>query len=259
MDINTIDIITITAASVIAVFFVAFYIRGRKQTERLKYEFVTIIAHKFRTPLTHIKWLIEDMVKDETEPYKRQNLADIASSNEALIKLTGTLMEVTDSGSADSIYNMERIDACMFAQAATDAEKQAFHEKNIFLGINCSANGAMIKADRTRLAFVLEVLLSNARAYTPPGRNVSVNISANRRHVLIAVKDDGIGMSDADMKRIFGKFFRSEKARSMDTEGFGIGLYLARSIVLRHGGKLIPYSAGPGQGSTFSVVLKRVR
>jgi signal transduction histidine kinase len=228
--------------------------------EKLKYEFITIIAHKFRTPLTHVKWSSDELVKNEQDPYKKQSLIDIQQSNEKLIKLTGTLIELTDKDSTTaSSYSIERVSLCSFVRTVCDAYKDAFHEKNIFFSVQCPANDIFVKIDVARMEFVLQTLLENALTYTPTGKNVEVNVTRSHRKAHVAVTDHGIGIDNSDMNNIFGKFYRAQNARAVDTEGFGVGLYLAQAVTKRHRGKIEAYSAGIGSGATFTLTLKAVR
>lgn len=235
-------------------------IRKAGENEDLKYEFITIIAHKFRTPLTQIKWSTENLLTDETNPYRKQSLLDISSSNENLIKLTGTLVELTDSAnSASGSYKFERTNLCELVKNSVDQAKTVFHEKNIFLSVTCSEPLIFASIDRPRIEFVLQTILDNACTYTPPGRNVSVSIISDGNSATIAVTDSGIGIDPKDMGRLFSKFYRSKEAKATDTEGMGIGLYLALSIVKRHHGRVDAISDGIGLGSTFSVTLPVVK
>jgi two-component system phosphate regulon sensor histidine kinase PhoR len=238
--------------------FVVLYalIRKIRESEDLKYEFITIIAHKFRTPLTQIKWLTEGLMDKVAEPYAKQSLQEIESANDNLIKLTSTLIELTDAvNNAKSSYHFETINACELVHGIVDQMKSMFHEKNIFLSVTCSVPVVLVRADRARMEFVMNTLLENACTYTPPGRDVSVNISTDNKHVTISVTDNGIGIESKNMTRLFTKFYRSKEARAAYTEGMGVGLYLALSIVKRHHGKVDVVSDGLNKGSTFSVIL----
>ncbi len=230
--------------------------RKLKENESLKYEFVTIIAHKFRTPLTQIKWTTEGLISTEADPYKKEQLDQLRLSNENLIKLTGTLVELTDAaGQAESAYNMETINFCEMAKQAMEASKTAFHEKNLFMSLNCASPEILVKGDKPRLDFVVGTIMENACSYSPPGRNISVDIQMDKKRAYLSVTDNGIGIDAKDLPHMFTKFFRTKEAQAMDTEGLGVGLYLAKSIVKRHKGTLQADSAGLGQGSTFSLVL----
>jgi signal transduction histidine kinase len=262
MDPVRIAVIVSVFIGIIAVLWLAIMLLLRKlrESENLKYEFITIIAHKFRTPLTQVKWSLEGLTKNETDPYKKQAMSDIGMANANLINLTNTLVELTDAaGAAKSSYKFERLDLCELVKSALDASKKQFHEKNLFMSMNCTIPEVFVKADRARLEYVISTLLENACSYTSPGRNISVSIGADKKKAAVSVADDGIGIDRLDMLRIFTKFFRSKAARTMDTEGMGVGLYLARGVMKRLGGSINAFSDGAGRGSTFSVVLKRVR
>jgi signal transduction histidine kinase len=231
-----------------------------RENESMKYEFITIIAHKFRTPLTQIKWTTEGLITDEQDPYKKQQLADVHESNENLIKLTGTLVELTDAaGKGQSSYNFERLNLCELAHDAMESSKKAFHEKNLFMSLSCSADEIPVKADKPRIDFVIGTLMENACSYSPPGRNIGVDISVYKKKAVLSVTDNGIGIDGHDLPKMFTKFFRTREAQSMDTEGLGVGLYLARTIVKRHDGSIEAYSEGLGRGSTFSLILPLVK
>lgn len=234
-------------------------IRVRLRNERLKYEFITIIAHKFRTPLTHVKWSAGELISNEQDAYRRQSLMDIQQSNENLIKLTNTLIELTDTDSkAVSTYTFEKLELCELVRRVSSGMKDMFHEKNIFFSVICSPQPIYVKIDKERMSFVIQAMLENALLYTSSGKNVDVRISASHRHATVTVEDHGIGIDPADMPQIFTKFFRTKQAKAMDTEGFGVGLYLARAITARHKGALTATSEGLGKGSTFTLTLKRV-
>jgi two-component system, OmpR family, phosphate regulon sensor histidine kinase PhoR len=229
------------------------------ENENLKYEFITIIAHKFRTPLTQIKWLAEGMVADEQDGYKKEGLQNMQHSTQQLIDLTGTLIELTDSDNASrNSYSFERINMCDLVRGVADTFKNTFHEKNLFLGVQCSTPTIFANIDKPRMEFVLQTLLQNSATYSPPGRNVDVNISTDKHKVVITFADHGIGIDPKDISKIFTKFFRTENAKATDTEGFGVGLYLAQAIVRRHKGKILVFSEGIDRGTTFQIVVPMV-
>jgi two-component system phosphate regulon sensor histidine kinase PhoR len=242
------------------VLIVRYLVKKFDKNEALKYEFITIIAHKFRTPLTHVKWSTDELVKNEPDPYKKRSLQDIQQSNEKLIKLTGTLIELTDSdNTATSSYNFERTSLCSFVRTIGDSCKDAFHEKNIFFSVQCPPDDIFVKIDPQRMEFVLQTLLENALIYTPTGKNVAVIVQRISHKSFVSVTDQGIGIDKKDMSNIFTKFFRADNARATDTEGFGVGLYLAQAITRRHKGRIDVDSAGIGAGSTFTVTLRVVK
>jgi signal transduction histidine kinase len=98
-------------------------------------------------------------------------------------------------------------------------------------------------------------MVDNAIGYTPLGGIVKISLRRTGRNTVCSITDTGIGMSKEDLPLIFSKFYRGKEARSTDTEGLGIGLYIAREIVNRHKGKMWAESDGANKGSTFSFSL----
>lgn len=260
---GSIDIPSAILAFSIAILVVVIFVvllRTLTRNEKLKYEFITIVAHKFRTPLTHVKWASDELAKNELDSYKKQALNDIQKSNEKLIKLTNTLLELTDTdSSASSIYAFDRVSICDFVRDVGNGFKDMFHEKNIFFSIQCQPEPLFVKIDKQRIEFVIQTLLENAFTYSSPGQTVGVQVTRNGGYADIAIIDHGIGIESRDIPHIFTKFFRTKSAQSMDTEGFGVGLYLAKSIVDRHKGNLAAYSDGTGKGSVFTLSLRIIR
>jgi signal transduction histidine kinase len=245
----------VTAATAIVLKFT----KVSGSNEKLKYEFITIIAHKYRTPLTYIKWSTGELMSSEQDSYKKELLTNMQESNEKLIQLTGSLVELTDSKSTSgSTYNLERMSLSDFAHNIGKQYKDAFHKKNLFFSVQRPSEDIMVKIDRSRMEFVVQTLLENAIAYTPTGKNVEMSVNATKHKAMITVADGGIGIDPVDMPHITTKFFRAANARTADTEGFGVALYLAKMITLRHKGKLIIESEGLNKGTRCTVVLKRV-
>ncbi|HEY2847273.1 MAG TPA: HAMP domain-containing sensor histidine kinase, partial [Pyrinomonadaceae bacterium] len=114
-----------------------------------------------------------------------------------------------------------------------------------------------ISADREELRTVFSNLIDNAIKYSPDGPRLSIRVAERMRWTDIVVKDNGIGLSRADLKRIFKRFYRSHDKAAASAKGTGLGLPIVRAIVERHGGKVTADSAGSGKGSTFLVRLPR--
>lgn len=242
--------------SVIGVGIGVFFWNKLRESELLKYEFITIIAHKFRTPLTQAKWTLESMISEESNSDKKALLSSLHTSSDKLIDLTGALVELTDiDHGGDGQYTFEMVEVCSLVQTATVTFRPAFDAKHILFTSTCNIGQIWANIDRKRMQFVLQTLLENAAAYTPEGGKVTVGVASTKSRVCIGVTDSGIGVAQDDIPRVFSKFYRSIGAKKVDTEGFGVGLYLAQSIAHRHGGRIEIVSEGENKGSTFTVVL----
>ena len=255
-----------TASLILIIFIVVLILGGLirmiskklRENDTLKYEFITIIAHKFRTPLTHIKWIAEERISTIQDASERENMIDLENSTDHLIKLTGTLIELTETDTeSKALYKFENASLSELAKEITSTAKDMFHEKNIGFFVQMPTEDIMVKMDKPRMEFVMQTLLDNAFIYTPTGRRVDVAVGVSGRKAIFAVSDNGIGIDPSDSPHIFDKFFRAPNAKSMDTEGFGIGLFMANSIVKRHGGKIEVFSAGKDRGAMFKVILPR--
>jgi len=231
-----------------------------RENEVLKYEFLTIIGHKFLTPLTQVKWLLEMSIKDEQDSFKRENLKTLEKSNQELIGLTGTLIKLTTTDEKVNLsYKFEKTNLCDFVRAVGEGEKKAFQEKNISFAIQCAEGDIGVAIDHNAMSFVLQVVMQNACVYTSPGKQVTVSVYTEKGRAMVAVVDNGIGIDPSDLGRIFVKFYRGHNAQEVDSEGFGVDLYMARSIMHRHKGTIEGFSAGLKQGATFIIKLPLVK
>jgi signal transduction histidine kinase len=113
-----------------------------------------------------------------------------------------------------------------------------------------------VAGDRPSLDRLLNILLDNAVKYTPPKGKIEIKLDQNKQGATLAVRDTGIGISDADQPRIFERFYRADKARSREMGGAGLGLAIAHWIVGQHGGS-ISVKSSPGHGSVFVVTFPR--
>ncbi|MBU6310582.1 hypothetical protein KGO06_01455 [Patescibacteria group bacterium] len=227
-----------------------------RDTERLKYEFITIATHKLRTPLTRIRWEVPGLLeRAKGDPELVAGLQRIDASNSRLIELTNILMDASRIDEDSYAYAKEPVDLHVLIHASLARFDSALKEKNISVVTRLDPDAGKPVGDSTRLASVVDILIENAIAYNRNGGSVHVSLSAERRGVRLAVRDSGIGIPKADLARIFSSFYRTDAAKRADTEGVGIGLSIAKHIVAMHGGKMGAESPGEGKGSTFWVAL----
>ena len=149
----------------------------------------------------------------------------------------------------DFVSVSELVDQAVAAALPTAADRQ--------IGITVHASDvAHVIGDRQRLAQVFDNLLTNALKFTPPNGSVAVSMFARDTTVLIEVSDTGLGISPADQKKLFTRFFRTEAAMRKAIKGTGLGLSIVKAIVEGHGGEISVESA-EGKGATFRIVLPR--
>jgi signal transduction histidine kinase len=219
----------------------------------LKYEFITIVTHKFRTPLTRIKWSLELLKGKQADEHAELAVTDIKLAEEALVELTDTLVDLTRTAQSGYVYAFERVDVTEKVRNTINTLATRFADKHIKVNISCPFDKVMVLADNRRILFALNILIENALAYTSDRGQISVSVGKGTHTGFIAIKDNGIGISKEDISKVLTRFWRSGNAKKMDTEGMGIGLYMANQILLRHKGSLSIVSEGEGKGSTFTM------
>lgn len=222
------------------------------ENEKVKYEFVTVATHKLRTPLTQISWSIQSLMNEQLSPNVRDLIGHIQHANSRLIELTNILFETTEE--AESLHRYSRAkEAFGLLQATRAAFKklQPIIEKKRLVASVDADNEVYVFADPRRITSVIEVLLENAVNYTPEGGRVRVVVYVKGGHAVYSVRDSGIGVAPKEHKLIFSRFYRTEAARRVDTEGIGLGLAMAKKIIEDYRGKIGVESPGENKGSTF--------
>ena len=238
-------------AGTIAFFVGRFYWRKLKETDDLKYEFVTVAAHKLRTPLTRIKWGISILNDIELPLEDRKTINAMNIANDQLIQISDVILDAAETSGQSYQYDYKSED---FVEVVKEAIKDASANavaKNINLAPDIPYLIPPVLIDKKRIISVLEVFLENAISYTPEGGSITISVYNKEGFNYCAVTDTGMGITKAEQHHIFGRFYRGERALLADTEGIGIGLYMSHNIVKRHNGKIGVYSDGIDKGSTF--------
>lgn len=239
----------------IFVAFISFFI-GRFiwikfiENDRIKYEFITIATHKLRTPLTQISWGLRELIEKASEQETRERALRVQQSTNRLIELTNIIFETTQENSEQYNYSKEKVGLVAISRDVFAKLSQIIADKRLDISIHVD-NEVYAMADARRLHSVIEVFIENAVNYTPEGGFVQVIAYEKGDSVVYSVRDSGIGVSNAERKNIFSRFYRTDAAKRVDTEGVGLGLAMAKNIIERHHGKMGVESAGEGKGATF--------
>ena len=224
------------------------------QVEILKYEFLNNISHKFRTPLTRIRWLTEDL-RDSDDKDEKKKIADqIQFANMKLFELTDTVINTSKDNDL-FLYHFTVITVGELLRDIHKAQMDEISQKKIDFEIQIPNPNLHIWADKNRLQFALQIIIENAVRYTPEGGWISFSVTEEEREVILICKDNGIGIAEGDIPHVFSKFYRSTEARKLDTEGMGLGLYMASNILEKHKGRITVESEGEHRGSIFKIIL----
>jgi signal transduction histidine kinase len=223
---------------------------------QLQSDFVAAVSHEFRTPLTTLRQLSEMLVRGRvsSEERRQQFYETLLHESERLQRLIEALLNFGAMESGKLQYRFEPVHPERFLQEViSDFEHEV---SGLGYHVELHEDGVLptIRADRESLARVFWNLLDNAVKYSPENRTVWVDMSNGGNRVIVRVRDQGLGIPAAEQKEIFRKFVRGAASKNASIRGTGIGLAVARQIVVAHGGDILVESE-PGQGSVFTVLL----
>jgi PAS domain S-box-containing protein len=223
-------------------------------------DFITIVAHQLRTPMSGLAWILEILSNKETGSLNAEQEKLLADAQKALQESLKTVEDLLNAAQIEEgrfgfqfiVADIEKIIEEILIKfepvAQKDNIKLIFHRPEFGL--------KPFVMDPLRIKLVLEVLVDNAIKYNVQNGEVRIRIEPmeDRPFILVSVEDTGIGISSEDLQRLFTKFFRSQASLKGQTSGIGLGLYLAKNIIERHGGKIWAKSALK-RGSLFTFSL----
>jgi signal transduction histidine kinase len=229
------------------------------ELDKAKSDFVSVAAHQLRTPLTGIKWAFTTLLDTDTGPLT-DDQKDIVekglSSISNTIDLVNDLLNVAHVEEGKTEFTLKRQSIIPIAQKAVADKVFIIEEKKISLTskIPPEAGFPEVNIDGDKIGLVLANMLDNAVKYTPTGGLIDFNLSQDQGAIKIAIQDSGIGIPKSQRDRLFTKFFRADNAIGVQTDGTGLGLYMVKKIIDRHGGKIVVDST-EGKGTTFIITI----
>ena len=225
-----------------------------EKTETMRRELIADVTHELRTPLTAVKGYLEGMT-DGILPADPETYQQIHSEINRMQRLVNDLQELSrvEAGASDLVFTP--VSPASLIERIQNTLGRQFEEKNIQLEINVQPNLPDILVDKDRIIQVLTNLAGNALQYTPSGGKVTLLVRRESSDVLFSVIDSGIGISADQIPLIFNRFYRTDKSRTRTSGGSGIGLTIAKALVIAHRGKIWAESQGEGKGSTFSFLI----
>lgn len=210
------------------------------------------VAHDLRTPLTRAKAVVETALQSNlSQQGLREALMDIAEENERIRTTLTTLMDISEAETGTMHLEMERLDLTEVIQESAEVYEYLAQELDVTIE-TAAEPGLFAMADRGRVRQVLANLLDNALKYSRPGGRVRVVGRLANAQVWVTVSDEGVGIPEQDMPRIFERLYRGDKSRTH--KGFGLGLSLVRAVLKAHGGEIrVESEVGRGSAFTFSL------
>jgi PAS domain S-box-containing protein len=226
-----------------------------KMIDKLKSEFISIAAHQLRTPLSAIKWVIKMILDGDAgslNSEQSQLLKKGYESNERIIQLVNDMLNVSriEEGRFGYLFKKDNI-STVFDNAISNLSLK-INSKSINFTYDKPKSEIMLKMDFQKMVLAIQNLLDNSIKYTPDKGKINISIEKTADDVEIRIKDNGIGIPKDDQEKLFTKFFRAANVLRTQSEGSGLGLFMVRNIIKKHGGE-IKFESREGIGTEFII------
>jgi two-component system sensor histidine kinase SenX3 len=232
-----------------------------RRLEAVRRDFVANVSHELKTPVGALALLAEAVADAAGEPAEVRRFAQrMQKEGVRLGRLVTELIELSRLQGADPLPDPRVVSVERVVAEALDRTRLAADQAGISV-VSGGERGLAVRGNETQLVTALVNLVDNAIAYSPPGTRVAVGMrrragaaAEGGDSVEVSVSDQGIGIAEADLERVFERFYRADPARSRATGGTGLGLAIVKHIATNHGGSVSVWSV-EGSGSTFTVRL----
>lgn len=221
-----------------------------KVANERKNEFIALVSHELKTPLTSISGFLQVIGRKTKETITQKFVNKSLEQVRKLNKLINELLDISRIEAGKLLFSKEQFDFCELVADAVESVRYTFPSHTFHF--DGTTVPVPVMADRQRLEQVLFNLFSNAVKYSPLSSTVHVRLQKESAWVRLAVKDEGRGLTEAQQQKLFTRFYRAEGVERI--QGLGLGLFLCKEIVERHGGQ-IGVKSDVGKGSEFYVTI----
>ena len=256
------EVVVFIVLSIATILFIISYIITRSferlaEASRMKSEFINIVSHQLRSPLTNIKWTFEiltsknlEMPTGKVEEY----MTNVKDNIARMVELIDDLLIVSRIEQGRIPMRKKEIRLESLIEELVSRYKVFAEASHIELNFYPQKNLPEIFVDPSLIKLVIENLIDNAIRYTRGGGKVKIKLEVKAKNILFSIQDSGVGIPQKEQKYIFQKFFRAENALKERTKGSGLGLYVCKSIIDKAGGR-IWFKSEEERGTTFYFTL----
>jgi len=233
-------------------------ITREKEVDQIKSELISIVSHQLRTPLSAVKWSIKMLLDGDIGKMtgeQKNILAKGYRANERMIHLVNDLLNISRIEEGRFQYKFVSASLEDLIARTINEFSYSLEEKNTTLIFQKPPKPLpKIKMDPSKIHVVLQNIINNATIYTPSGGRIKISLKAKKSQLIVSIEDTGMGIPKRQQSRLFTKFFRADNAIRMQTEGSGLGLFIAKNIIEKHQGQIWAESK-KNKGSTFHFSL----
>jgi PAS domain S-box-containing protein len=243
------------SGNVVGAVSVARDVTGKVELDRARDEFFSIAAHELKTPLTVQKAAVQSLERIRTweDPF-RSRFEAIARGVDRMSRVVEDMLDVSRIAASALTVCLAPTDLSKVARRVVDGFQRRFPDRSIDV---IAPEAVLVDADAARITQVLRSLLENAVKFSPPKTKIAIEVARDEESKIgtVSVRDHGVGIPLDRQPNIFERFYRAHEGTAYEhIGGLGVGLYVARSIIVRHGGRLI-FESEPDQGSVFTFHL----
>lgn len=228
-----------------------------QRLDEAKDEFISMASHQLRTPLTSVKGYISMVIEGDVgkiSPNQKQLLSEAFTSSERMVHLINDFLNVSRLQTGKFMLDRRQIDLAKVVEQELDSLKTTAQSHSMKLRYRKPARFPILYVDEGKIRQVIMNFVDNAIYYSREDSTIAVGLAIQDGDVIFTVKDTGIGVPVAEQKHLFGKFFRATNARTQRPDGTGVGLFLAKKVIVAHGGSMV-FESTEGEGSTFGFRL----
>ena len=259
------SIITLTLVLLVLAFIITRSFERMAEVSRLKSEFVSIVSHQLRTPLSNMKWIADLLVSERSNEDRKEYFLMLKENASRMQELINDLLTVSRIEEGGLVTKREEFSFSNTVKEVAVNFQPMMQAMNIVLDIQDESKSRKVFADPSQIQQVVSNLFNNAIKYTGKTKTavleekgkkhvITIHMEDKGKNLRFEIKDTGVGIPREDQKYIFEKFFRSGNVLRHETQGSGLGLYIAKAIIKRSKGE-IGFESKEHKGSTFWFTL----
>lgn len=232
-----------------------------KELDDTKDEFISMASHQLRTPLTSVKGYLSMVLEGDAgaiKPQQKQLLEQSFLSAQRMVYIIADLLNVSRLKTGKFVLDVNPTDITEMIKGEIDQLKEAFRAKKLTVEFDKPKEFPMLLLDETKTRQVIMNFIDNAIYYTPAGGRIDVSLTQDKKHTYFRVKDSGLGVPKSEQAHLFTKFYRATNARKARPDGTGLGLFMAKKVIVAQGGTIL-FESQEGKGSTFGFCFETAK